>query len=321
MDEKKRLELITRNTEEIIKKEELIELLKTKKTPVVYCGYETSGEVHLGHAVTVTKLIDLQKAGFKVKVLFADWHTWLNRKGDWDFIEKTIKTWEKAFRSMGLTDAEFVKGSSFQRNMKYMDDILLMSLDTTINRALRSMQEVARDIEHAHVSQVIYPFMQIEDMKALKVDVALGGIEQRKIHMMGRELADTIGYKPVVCLHTPLIPSLQGPGGKMSSSKPETMISVKDSEKDIRSKINKAHCIAGVIEDNPVMSIARLLVFPHTDRFVIDRPEKYGGNLEYSNYKELEKAFIENKIHPLDLKNGVAEEIIKIFEPVRKHFL
>ncbi len=321
MDEKERINLITRNVEEIVQKEELAELLKKKKNPVVYCGYETSGEVHLGHAVTVTKLIDLQKAGFKVKVLFADWHTWLNRKGDWDFIEKTTKTWEKAFRSMGLKDAEFIRGTSFQRNLDYIDDILLMSLETTMSRAIRSMQGVARDIEHAHVSQVIYPFMQIEDMKALKVDVAVGGLEQRKIHMLGRELAETIGYKPVICFHTPIIPALQGPGGKMSSSKPETMISVKDTEKDIKAKINKAHCLPGIIEDNPVMAIAKTLVFPHTETLKIKRPEKYGGNLEFKSYEELEKTYIDKKVHPLDIKNAVAEEVIRIFEPVRKHFL
>ncbi len=320
MDEKRRMELITRNTEEIVKKSELQSLLKKKEKPSAYCGYEPSGNVHIGHAVTVTKLKDLQDSGMDVKVLFADWHAWLNRKGDWDFIEDTMKQWKKGFKAMGLKNAEFVKGSDIQRNMDYMDDILRMSLDTTINRALRSMQEVARDIEHAHVSQVIYPFMQIEDIKALDVDIAVGGIEQRKIHMMGRELASSIGMDPFVCLHTPLIPALQGPGkGKMSSSKPETMISITDSDKDIKDKINKAHCLPGIIQDNPVMALARSIVFPHTDTLTIRRPEKYGGDLEFSTYEELEKAFIGKKLHPLDLKNAVSSELGRIFEPVRKH--
>ncbi|MCK5473895.1 MAG: tyrosine--tRNA ligase [Candidatus Aenigmarchaeota archaeon] len=312
--------LAKRNTVEIVTESELKDILSKKKHPVCYCGYETSGAVHLGHAVTITKLMDLEKAGFKVKVLFADWHTWLNRKGDWDFIHKTTKIWERSFKSMGLKNAEFVLGSTFQRKMSYVDDLLSMSLDTTINRALRSMQGIARDIEHAHVSQVIYPFMQIEDIKALKVDVAVGGIEQRKIHMLGRELTPVLNYGPFACIHTPLIPSLQGPSGKMSSSKPETMISVADSDEEIKKKIKKSYCPEGIVQDNPVLSIAKLLVFPRIDVLEIKRPEKFGGTVQFENYDSLESAFVDKKLHPLDLKNKIADEVSDIFEPVRRHF-
>ena len=66
-----KLELIKRNTEEVINEKDIPELLKKKK-PVAYCGYETSGPITLGHLVTITKLLDLQKAGFHIKVLFAE---------------------------------------------------------------------------------------------------------------------------------------------------------------------------------------------------------------------------------------------------------
>jgi len=320
VDANERFALAKRNSVEVVTEEELKGLLNKKTRPVAYCSYETSGEVHLGHAVTVTKLMDLEKAGFRVKVLFADWHTWLNRKGDWDFIHKTTKVWEKAFMSMGLKKSEFVLGSSFQRKMPYIDDILTMSLETTLKRALRSMQEIARDIEHAHVSQVIYPLMQIEDIKALKADVAVGGIEQRKIHMLGREVAQVVNYRQFACIHTPIIPALQGPGGKMSSSKPETMISVRDTEENIKQKIKKAYCPEGIVEDNPVLAIAKLLVFPRISALEIKRPEKYGGTVQFECYESLEDAFKKKKLHPLDLKNKISEEIITLFEPVRKHF-
>ena len=64
-----RLEIITRNTEEIVTEDELRNLLTMKSEPVCYCGYETSGDVHLGHLVTMSKLKDMEKAGFKVKAL------------------------------------------------------------------------------------------------------------------------------------------------------------------------------------------------------------------------------------------------------------
>src|SRR3972149_3431149 len=74
-------EIIKRNVQEIVSLGEFDDLLKKKKSPVVYCGYEPSGPLHLGHFVTIIKLMDLQKSGFKVKILLADLHALLNRKG------------------------------------------------------------------------------------------------------------------------------------------------------------------------------------------------------------------------------------------------
>src|SRR3990167_8424857 len=209
MDVAQKLELIKRNSTEIIGEDKINGVLKLKN-PVTYCGYETSGPIHLGHLVTITKLLDLQKAGFHIKVLFADWHTYLNQKGDWDFIKKQTDIWKKGFKEVGL-NAEFILGSSFQRKPEYMDDVLRLATKTTLNRGLRSMQKVARDIENAKISQVIYPLMQIADIKHLRIDLVQSGIEQRKIHALGIELFPMINYKIPVFIHTPLISSLKGP--------------------------------------------------------------------------------------------------------------
>lgn len=312
-----KLKLMRRNTVEIINEEELKQYASSDKPPRVYCGYETSGEVHLGHLVTITKLIDFENAGCEVQVLFADWHTWLNRKGTWEEIHELQKLWEKVFKAAGLKKTKFVTGSSFQRSLDYIDDLMSLSLGITLNRALRSMQEVGRDMEHAKVSQMIYPLMQANDIKAMGVDIAYSGIEQRKIHMLARELLPSIGYKAPTCVHTPLVPSL-GKSGKMSSSVPESMISLRDDDKIITKKISKAHCPEGVIKDNPILSIAKLLVFPRIDSLKIERPEKFGGNLEYENYEALEKAFEGKELHPMDLKQAVSKELCLIIAPIRE---
>lgn len=319
--DKKKLELIKRNTIEIVNEDIILDLIKKKKKPVIYCGYETSGDIHLGHLVSMTKLLDLQKAGFQVKVLFADWHTWLNQKGDWDFIEGQLKKWEKGFKASGLSKAEFVKGTKTQRNLKYIDDVLRLSVKNTLKRGLRSMQTVARDIEHAKISQVLYPLMQICDFKYLKVDGALGGIEQRKIHMLALECLKDIDYKTPFLIHHELIPSLQGPKhGKMSSSVKESMISIADSDAEIKAKVNKAYCPEGVIKENPVLGIIKLIIFPRYESFVIKRPEKFGGNAVFSDYKGLEKEFSKKKVHPLDLKNACSKYLCEILGEIRKNY-
>lgn len=318
LKQEEKFELIKRNSAELITEEEIRKLLEEKKNPVTYCGYEVSGEVHLGHLVTITKLLDLQKAGFHVKVLFADWHTWLNKKGEWSFIHEMIKKWEKAFKALGLEKAEYVLGSSFQRTQAYIDDLLTLSLNTTVNRSLRSMQEVARDFEHATVSQMIYPLMQINDIKYLDVDLTEAGIEQRKIHALAREIMNKINFRKPLFVHTPLINSLQGPGKKMSSSVEGSLISVQDEEAEIKKKIAKAHCLEGVTENNPMLEITKLILFPHLNKIKIERDQKFGGDIEFNNYNELEKSFEEKELHPMDLKNAVARDLNKILAPMRK---
>ncbi len=308
---------VTRNLAEAVTEEELRDVLK-KDRPSVYCGYETSGPVHIGHMVTATKLLDMQEAGFHVKVLLADVHTLLNRKGSQDWIERMGVYWSECFRGYGLGKAEFVRGSSFQFGREYVSDVLSLALTVTMNRALRSMQEVARDIENARVSQVIYPLMQIADIKALGVDVAYGGLEQRKIHMLAREVLPEIGSGKPVCLHTPLICSLAGPDSKMSSSRPETIIAVDEEPDSIRKKVSSAWCPPEAV-NNPVLDACRHIIFPRLGEVSVKRPPKYGGDVKYADYQTLESDYISRKLHPQDLKAAAAAGLVDALEPVRKH--
>ncbi|MBU0635509.1 tyrosine--tRNA ligase [Candidatus Micrarchaeota archaeon] len=320
MDAQNKLELVTRNTVELLTEQEFKHLFETKSKPIVYCGYEPSGEIHLGHLVTMQKLLDCQEAGCTVKVLFADWHAWLNKKGNWETIEKTTNQWKNGFKAAGLNKTEFVTGTSFQQKKEYLSDMLKLSIKTTINRGLRSMQEVARDPQNATISQAIYPLMQITDMKYLGIDFAEAGLEQRKIHALSREIIKEIEYQTVSFVHTPLINALSGPGEKMSSSNPNAMISIRDSVEEVNKKINKAHCIEGIIENNSVLEIARLIVFPKIKSLEIERPAKFGGNISFSNYTELESSFEKKELHPQDLKQSISQELNAILEPIRKQF-
>ena len=312
-----KIDLIKRNADEILNEGE-ISKLKGKKSLKVYCGYEPSGEIHLGHLVTMMKLLDLQKTGITPIVLLANWHGWLNKKGDWKFLDKQVEIWKKGMKAVGLTKAKFVKGTDYQREKNYIDDIMIMALNTTVNRGVRSMQQVARDVENAKISQIIYPLMQIEDIKALDVDFVVAGMDQRKIHVLGIELFSKIGMKKKpVFIHTGIINSLRQ-GGKMSSSIPESMISIRDSKEIIKKKINKAHCIAGQKSENPILDICRLVLFPKFEKLKIERKKEYGGDLDYDSYEGLEKDFVSKKLHALDLKNSVSDYLEKLIAPIRK---
>ena len=310
-----KIDLIKRNTVEIIGEDKIKEYMKKG---VVYCGYECSGEIHLGHLVTILKLLDLQKAGIKIKILLADYHTWLNQKGDWDFVNKQLKSWEKGFKSIGLK-AEIVKGTSFQKKPEYLDDLLRMALDVTVNRGVRAMQQLMRDVENAKISQIIYPLMQIEDVKALKVNFVLAGTDQRKIYMLGKDVGKKVGLQDAVYLYTPLIPSLRGAEGKMSSSVKESFISIRDKKEDIKKKINKAYCPEKIFKDNPVTAIIKLIIFPRFGEFRVmvskGEPGKYRT---LKSYEEFETNYERGFIWPSDLKNAVADYLEEIIAPIRK---
>nr|ALP32192.1 aminoacyl tRNA synthetase [synthetic construct] len=304
MDE---FEMIKRNTSEIISEEELREVLK-KDEKSALIGFEPSGKIHLGHYLQIKKMIDLQNAGFDIIIVLADLHAYLNQKGELDEIRKIGDYNKKVFEAMGLK-AKYVYGSEFQLDKDYTLNVYRLALKTTLKRARRSMELIAREDENPKVAEVIYPIMQVNGCHYRGVDVDVGGMEQRKIHMLARELLP----KKVVCIHNPVLTGLDGEG-KMSSSK-GNFIAVDDSPEEIRAKIKKAYCPAGVVEGNPIMEIAKyFLEYPLT----IKRPEKFGGDLTVNSYEELESLFKNKELHPMRLKNAVAEELIKILEPIRK---
>jgi tyrosyl-tRNA synthetase len=315
-----KLALITRNTEEVVTKEELERLVYSDKQCSAYVGYEPSGKIHMGHVLTVNKLLDLQQAGFMITVLLADVHAYLNEKGTMDEVRKIADYNKRCFIALGLDEKKtnFVLGSSYQLDQKYMMDMLKLARGTTLNRARRSMDEVSRDAENPKVSQMIYPIMQALDIAHLGVDVAVGGIDQRKIHMLAREGLPDLGYRAPICIHTPILLGLDGK--KMSSSK-GNYISVDDTPEDMKKKMKGAFCVEGEVKDNPVLALFKYHIMPRYPEIVVKRPEKYGGDLHYENYEALEIDFAEKKLHPMDLKTAAAEYMNEILTPVRKLML
>ncbi|MCF0226418.1 MAG: tyrosine--tRNA ligase [Methanobrevibacter sp.] len=314
IDEK--IQKIEEGTLEVIDTAELKDVLE-KDQPIAYTGYEPSGKIHLGHAVTVQKLKTLQNLGFKIKILLADYHAYLNGKGELDEIRKTAEYNMKCFKALGLDETtDFILGSSFQLEPSYSDKVYKLATLTTLKRARRSMDQVSRHDDNPKVASVIYPIMQTVDMDALDVDIALGGMEQRKIQMLARENLEKLGANVPVCIHTPLLHGLDG-DAKMSSSK-GNFIAIDDSVEEITKKINKSYCPQGEIEDNPMIEIAETFVYPNQEKLLIKRPEKFGGDIELT-HEELLNDFANGELHPMDLKNGIKDFLIEYLAPVREY--
>lgn len=322
MDIQRKLNIVKRNTAEIITEGQLNELLTKKKHITAYYGTAPTGPVHIGHFATLSKIFDFSEAGIRTKILIADLHAALDDlKSPWSEINKRAEYYKKCIQ-LALPwrkKPQFILGSDFQLNYEYMLDILKLSSLATVTRAKRAASEVCR-LKEPKVSEMIYPLMQALDEQYLDADIQLGGMDQRHIMAFAREYLPKIDYKARVEIIMPLITSLKGPGVKMSSSLPETHIKVYDSVENIKSKINNAYCPAGIIEDNPVLQICRMLLFSLNKSIKIERESKFGGDVTFNSFSELQQEFAKQKLHPLDLKNAVASELIKIFAKARLYF-
>ncbi len=338
MDAEDRLELVMKEpTEEVITADELRALFQTKSRPRHYIGLEISGALHLGSLVlTGFKINDFIKAGIDTTVFLADWHTYINDKlgGDWARIKKVSEYYAEAFK-LFCPGVNIVQGSDLykQHGEGYWEDFVRFCKQMTLARTMRSLTIMGRSENDSNLdlSQLLYPPMQSVDIKALDLDIVHAGMDQRKIHMLVREIFPKLKWKVPVLVHHHLLAGLAEPvkmgqaddaklSSKMSKSKPSSGVLIHDDEKTTREKISKAFCPEGVAEGNPVLELVRYLVFHQFSEFVIERPAKYGGSVTYSSYKQVESDFIAKKIHPMDLKNATATYVSKIVEPVYRHF-
>lgn len=315
-------DLIKRNTQEIVKEDELRDLLEKKKNPVVYWGTAVTGKPSVAYFFPLLKLSDFVKAGFKVKVLLADLHGALDGT-PWEILERRYDYYKEAisqiFKALGsdLSKIEFVKGSEFQLKPEYSYDVLKMASLNSVKDCKKAAAEVVKMGDNPNLGGLIYPIMQSLDEVYLNVDVQFGGIDQRKILMFARENLPKIGYDRRVEVMNSMIPGLVGK--KMSSSDSRTKIDLTDSSEIVESKIRKADCVEGN-PDNGIMAFLKYVIMvikeDKGEKFLVSRDEKWGGNLEYSNYSEIEKDFKSKKLHPEDLKNAVAREIVELLSRV-----
>ncbi len=337
MDIESRISLIKREpTEEIITEEELRLLLSTNESPKHYIGLEISGLLHLGSLIlTGYKINDMLKAGVRCTVFLADWHTFINDKlqGNWEIIKAASSYYEKAFKFF-CNGVNVILGSELYNN-EYWQDLIRFSKQITLARTLRSLTIMGRsEKERLDFAQLIYPPMQAVDIHALDLDIVHAGMDQRKVHMLVREVFPKLGWKVPVAVHHHLLPGLGEPitlgldedtlvdkkiSSKMSKSKPWSSIFIHDDADTIEKKIKKAWCPEGIIENNPILDIVRYIIFHEYNEFTIERPSKYGGNITFYNYNELEKAFLSKQLHPTDLKNSVSRYLNMIITPVRKY--
>ena len=334
MNVDERLALITRNTEEVVTDEELRALLAEKDEPTAYIGFEPSGLVHLGWVLVAQKIRDLTDAGFKVTIFWADWHAYINDKlgGDLENIQACARYMEDCFLALGVPKdkVEFRYASQMVSEVEYWETVIKVAKVTSLSRVKRAMTIMGRSEDEAEVdsSKMFYPILQATDIFCMGMDVAYAGLDQRRAHMLARDAADKLGWKKPIALHTPLLPGLKGGNrmdpveSKMSKSDPNGSVRIHDTREAIASKMKKAYCPPEkeAEAENPVLMLCKYILFPRNGSMHIERPEKYGGPIDFATYEDLTEAYFGGSLSPVDLKSGVTDGLAETLRPVREYF-
>jgi tyrosyl-tRNA synthetase len=337
MDLDERINLVkSEPTSEVVTVDELRNLFETKSRPKHYIGFEISGMPHIGHVLLAGKKInDLEKAGVDTQIYLADWHTVANNKlgGDWERIIEASKFYRKLF-GIACPRSKVVLGSDlYHDNDDFWKLVIQMARKTTMARATRTLIIQGRsEKDTLHVSQYLYPIMQAADIIALNADIPHAGMDQRRVHMLAKELFKELKLREIVPVHHHLLPSLHEPpktadgadkeeivaAMKMSKSKPGWSISVLATEAEVKAAMQGAWCPPGVTFENPVLALCRYILLPSLGSLKVERGIKYGGDVEYSSFSALESEYAAGKLHPADLKSAASSSLNLLLDPIRK---
>ena len=343
-----KVELITRNLQEVIGEHDMSELLLREQRPLkIYWGTATTGKPHIGYFLPLCKIADFLEAGCEVTILFADLHAFLdNMKSTWELLALRVEYYQALIKTMlhslgvPLGRLKFVRGTDYQLGRNFTLDLYRLSSLLTEHDAKKAGAEVVKQVAHPLLSGLLYPALQALDEEHLGVDAQFGGVDQRRIFMLADKYLPHLGYKKRIHLMNPMVPGFEG--AKMSSSQgASSKVDILDSPEAVRAKVRKAFCESGAVEGNGLLAFVRFVIFPvrtlfagrenarasgagagvFRANFTLHRDCANGGDAVYYSADDLERDFAAEAIHPLDLKEAVVTAINELLRPVREVFL
>ena len=339
-----RLKLMVNGAQEVVGLDHLISVLAGGPSMAgddvirCYVGFEPSGTAHIGWKVLALRLRRLLDARANVMVFLADWHAWVNDKfsGDMAAIQTTARYMEDTFRALlghpeegeGAGQLRFVWASTVMSDGDYWARVLRCSKGMTLAQVRKTFSIMGRDEASSDndLSKFYYPAMQAADIGHMHIDLAIGGMDQRKAHMYMRDVSQRWGWRKATCLHTPIISGLNATGGrmetfdhKMSKSDPRGAILLHDDQAVMRKKMRKAY-LDPADEHSPVYELAEHIVLPEQGVIHVTPNPKFGEPSAWDDLDAFRAAVADGTLHPLDAKWGVADGLAAGLSSVASHF-
>lgn len=291
-------EILTRGVAEVINKDHLKKRLISGEKLRIKLGIDpTSPNLHLGRAVTLLKLKDLQDLGHQVVLLIGDTTGLIGDTSDKeserpmldkDTVAKNLANYkEQAGKILAMEKVEFHYNSEWLSELGY-DEIGEHADQFSLAEFIARENIKKRLQEGVRISlrEVLYPLMQGYDSVAVKADLELGGTDQRFNLLAGRDLQKHFGQESQDILMVNLIEGTDG--RKMSSSWGNT-VNILDAPNNMLGKVMS-------MPDDLIIKY-----FIHCTR------------VPMSEVTQMENDMRAEKANPRDLKLRLAEEIVKIY--------
>lgn len=223
------LKMVKRGCHELLVEEELIQKLEKGIPLRIKAGFDpTAPDLHLGHAVLLNKLRQLQDMGHQILFLIGDFTAMIGDPSGKnttrppltrDEVIQNAKTYtSQVFKILRSEQTEVVFNSSWMDKLNAADLIKLAATHTVARMLERDdFSKRYRNNQAIAIHEFLYPLIQGYDSVALKADIELGGTDQKFNLLMGRELQKHFGQAPQCILTMPLLEGLDGIN-KMSKS-------------------------------------------------------------------------------------------------------
>ncbi|CAI8309925.1 MAG: Tryptophan--tRNA ligase [Candidatus Poseidoniaceae archaeon] len=341
---RERLYLMIGDVEESVGIEHIVDCLADQTSMAgdgvlrCYVGFEPSGKAHIGWKVLSLQLKRMLEADANVLIFLADWHAWVNDKfgGNMEDIHKTAVYMEETFRALldypeegdGPGQLRFYWASQLMDSGDYWARVLRCSKGATLPMVRKTFTIMGRDEASSDhdLSKFYYPAMQAADIFELNIDVAIGGMDQRKAHMFMRDMASKWNWKKATCLHTPILSSLKASGvrmdsfdHKMSKSDPNGALLLHDTLEKVQKKMKKAY-LDPEDELSPVYELAEHVVLPEFGHIQVTPNPKFGEPSTWKDLASFKAAVMDGTLHPFDAKMGVAAGVAAGLSSIADHF-
>jgi len=291
-------QILSRGVAEIIVKEELLEKLRSGRTLRLKLGFDPSSpHLHIGHAVVLRKLKQLQELGHKVVLIVGDWTAQIGDPSGRDEtrpmltpeeVRKNAETYMQQFFTVVDRERTEVRWQSEWYEGFTLADVFNLASRFTLaqmmaHETFRKRYEAGKPLT---LMELMYPLLQAYDSVAIQADVEFGGTDQRFNILTGRELQAMLGQEPQDVF---LVPLLSGTDGRKMSKSFFNTIDLADPPDQMYGKVMS-------LSDDVLIEYFTL---------VTDVPDE--------EIAEMERALAADAVNPRDLKMRLAREIVAQF--------
>ena len=299
LTEEQRHKILRRGVARIIPEDEFVERLEEGRPLRLKMGFDPSApDIHLGHAVGLRKLRQLQDLGHKVVIIVGDWTAQIGDPSGRSAtrpmlthaqVVENAETYLAQFFKIVDRDRAEVRWQSDWFGPFSLADVIRLTSKFTVAQFLQR-DDFATRFRANHpiaITELLYPLLQAYDSVVIESDVEFGGTDQMFNLLVGRDLQEMEGQRPQQCFLMPLLPGTDGVQ-KMSKSL-GNYIGIDEPPREIFGK---------------TMSLPDTMIEPYFENLT---------DISETDLAEITSAITSGSVNLMDLKKRLAHELVAQF--------